>query len=145
MASSVSFDASALRSVSFQKRAYFQSSSASSSSSSRKASSSSSSSSISSADSSSNGSVLNTFRVAPQSSQLIVSPSSTSSSSTSIAPSHFGQVTIDFPPDITYMINSRVRKPDLPSSSLYLAACCAMRRRVVGGTIPFSRRYRNNC
>src|SRR3954452_14640588 len=79
--------------------AYFQSSSASSSSSSSmNSSSSSSSSSASSADSSSRGSVPITLRAAPQSSQLIVSPSSTSSSSTSIMPWHFGHVTISFLP-----------------------------------------------
>src|SRR5437762_3342643 len=66
-------------------------------------SSSSSSSSESSADSSSKGSVPMTFRPAPHSSQLMVSPSSTSSSSTSIFPSHTGHSTIDeFLPLNTY-------------------------------------------
>src|SRR5688500_14492953 len=59
-----------------------------------KPSSSSSSSSASSADSNSNGAVPATFRTAPHSSQLMLSPSSTSSSSTSILPSHTGHSTI---------------------------------------------------
>src|SRR5947209_7061816 len=95
------------------RAAHFQSSSASSSSSSRNASSASSSSSTSSADSNSKGPVLKTFSVAPHSSQLIVSPSSTSSSSTSIDPSHFGQVTIVIPPDNTVTD----RQPRLQSRS----------------------------
>src|SRR5580704_14573599 len=100
------FDAARTQSVSFMRNAYFQSSSASSSSpSSTRLSSSSSSSSSSSADSSSRGPVLNTFRAAPHTSQLIVSPSSTSSSSTSIAPSHTGHVTIEIPPEILLLYN----------------------------------------
>src|SRR6266568_1605600 len=88
--------------------AYFQSSSASSSSSSSmKPSSSSSSSSRSSADSNSRGSVPITLRAAPHSSQLIVSPSSTSSSSTSIMPWHFGHVTISIPPEHYYLYDSQ--------------------------------------
>src|SRR5262249_49531653 len=78
---------------------YFQSSSASSSSSTY---SSSSSSSNSSADSISRGSVPTTFKSAPHSSQLRESPSSTSSSSTSIWPSHTGQDTIASSPKYRY-------------------------------------------
>src|SRR6185369_7976216 len=80
-------------------KGYFQSSSASSSSSTY---SSSSSSSNSSADSISSGSVPTTFKSAPHSSQLRESPSSTSSSSTSIWPSHTGQDTITSSPKYRY-------------------------------------------
>src|ERR1700722_15995724 len=83
---------------------YFQSSSDSSSSSSSSRNTSSSSSSTSSADSSSKGSGEITFRSAPHSSQLMESPWSTSSSSTSIAPLHTGHVTINGnPPEYLHL------------------------------------------
>src|SRR5579864_3193340 len=114
---------------------YFQSSSSSSSSS----ESSSSSSSRLSADSSSKGFLPTTLRSAPHSSQLNESPSSTSSSSTSIEPSHTGQFTIKAPSVYSLYQNF---PPSIPNQAL---CCLARRRRVVAGTRFFNRRYMNIC
>src|SRR5215831_10492967 len=120
------FDARCTRSVSGMVVRYFQSSSTSSSSSSRYPSSSSSSSSSSSADSNSKGSVPATFNVAPHSSQLMVSPSSTSSSSTSILPSQTGHSTMKILPNhYCYTINGALCNSNFatPDPDLIVPAC----------------------